>query len=96
MWSGGARAWPAGAGGGMGARAREKGGRKIVGKLWWQKRKRREEEERRMGSTPTRVALFIEGSTNPPFAVPSAIQHASTALFREVRAKITVDSLLIG
>jgi hypothetical protein len=39
MWSGGARAWPAGAGGGMGARAREKGGRKIVGKLWWQKRK---------------------------------------------------------
>jgi hypothetical protein len=33
MRGGGASAWPAGAGGWMGARARKQGGRKIAGKL---------------------------------------------------------------
>jgi hypothetical protein len=61
--SSGARVWPVGTGGWMGARAREQSSRKTVGKQWWQKRERREEEERWMGSTPTRAALFIGGST---------------------------------
>jgi hypothetical protein len=44
-----------------------------------------------MGSTPPRAALFIGGPPNLPVAVPSAVQHASTALFREVREKIKAD-----
>jgi hypothetical protein len=44
-----------------------------------------------MGSTPTRAALFIGGPPNLPVAVPSAVQHAPTALFREVREKIKAD-----
>jgi hypothetical protein len=44
-----------------------------------------------MGSTSPRAALFMGGSRNPPVAVPSAVQHVSTALFREVREKIKAD-----
>jgi hypothetical protein len=44
-----------------------------------------------MGSTPTRAALFMGGPLNLPVAVPSAVQHAPTALFREVREKIKAD-----
>jgi hypothetical protein len=47
-----------------------------------------------MGSTPTRAALFIGGPLDLPVAVPSVVQHASTALFREVREKIAADSSL--
>jgi hypothetical protein len=44
-----------------------------------------------MGSTLPRTALFIGGPSNLPVAVPSAVQHASKALFREVREKIKAD-----
>jgi hypothetical protein len=47
-----------------------------------------------MGSTPTRAALFIGGTTKSAVVVPSAVQHAPTALFREIREKIMVDSSL--
>jgi hypothetical protein len=71
--------------------AEERGSHTIAGKLRRRKWERREEEGR-MGSTLTRATLFIGGVTpNPPGAVPSAVQHASTTLFREVREKITVD-----
>jgi hypothetical protein len=63
-----ASAWPAGAVGWMGVRAgagRSQDRRKATatGKRWEWKRERHEEEEREMGSTPTRAALFIGGST---------------------------------
>jgi hypothetical protein len=45
-----------------------------------------------MGSTPTQAALFIGGPLDLPVAVPSAVQHASTALFREIREKIAPNS----
>jgi hypothetical protein len=44
-----------------------------------------------MGSTPPRAALFIGGPPNLPVAVPSAVQHASMALFREVRENNKAD-----
>jgi hypothetical protein len=44
-----------------------------------------------MGSTPPRTTLFIGGPPNLPVAVPSVVQHVSTALFREVREKIKAD-----
>jgi hypothetical protein len=46
---------------------------------------------RGMGSTPPQAALFIGGPPNLPVVVPSIVQHASTALSREVREKIKAD-----
>jgi hypothetical protein len=60
----------------------------AAGKRREWKRERREGDERGMGSTPTRAALFIGGPPNLPIAVPSAVECASTTLFREVREKI--------
>jgi hypothetical protein len=76
------------------ARARRLQGRNkatAAGKRWEWKRERREGEERGMGSTPTRAALFIGGPPNLLVAVPSTVQHASTALFRHVREKNKAD-----
>jgi hypothetical protein len=47
-----------------------------------------------MGSTPTRAALFIGGPPNLSVAVSATVQHAATALFREVREKIKADCSL--
>jgi hypothetical protein len=46
---------------------------------------------RGMGSTPPWAVLFIGGPPNLPIVVPLAVQHASTALSREVREKIKAD-----
>jgi hypothetical protein len=48
---------------------------------------------RRKGSgvNPASGHLIYMGSTESTVVVPSAVQHASTALFREVREKIKVD-----
>jgi hypothetical protein len=43
------------------------------------------------GVNPAPSHLIYRGSTDLPVAVPSAVQHASTALSREVREKIKAD-----
>jgi hypothetical protein len=98
--SGGASTSLGGAGGWTGGR-----GSKTVARLL-----RRDEREkameveatatggrrRGMGSTPPRAVLFIGGPTDLSIAVPSTVQHASTALSREVREKIKADFSLTG
>jgi hypothetical protein len=49
-----------------------------------------------MGSPPTRLTLFIGGPPNLSVAAPCSVQHAPTALSREVREKIEADFSLIG
>jgi hypothetical protein len=44
-----------------------------------------------MGSTPPRLTLFIEGSTQSSIAAPCSVQHAPTALSRAVSEKIKAD-----
>jgi hypothetical protein len=44
-----------------------------------------------MGSPPTRLTLFIGGPPNLSVAAPCSVQHAPTALSREVREKIEAD-----
>jgi hypothetical protein len=44
-----------------------------------------------MGSTPPRLTIFIAGPPNLSVAAPCSVQHAPTALFREVSKKIKAD-----
>jgi hypothetical protein len=44
-----------------------------------------------MGSTPPRLTLFIGGPPNLSVTAPYSVQHAPTALSREVRDKIEAD-----
>jgi hypothetical protein len=44
-----------------------------------------------MGSPLTRLTLFIGGPPNLSVAAPCSVQHAPTALSREVREKIEAD-----
>jgi hypothetical protein len=86
-----ARAWPELEAGWVGAGARRsqenlrRDGRATTVEV------RATEDERRMGSTSPWAALFIGGPPNLSVTVPSTVQHASMALFREVREKIKVD-----
>jgi hypothetical protein len=76
----------------LGARAREHGGHKIVVA---QKESKGDGGERKktkgLGSPSTQVTLFIGGPPNLSVAAPCSIQHAPTALSREVREKIEAD-----
>jgi hypothetical protein len=73
-------------------------GSKAVARLWEsygggsQSDGRKKKAE--WGQHRPRPPYLQRGPLNPPVAVPSAIQHASTALFREVREKITADPSL--
>jgi hypothetical protein len=75
----------------------EQGGRKITAKL-----RRRESDgsgsesdarkkKGEWGQPRPGPPYLWGGPPNLPVAVPSAAQHASTALFREVREKIKTD-----
>jgi hypothetical protein len=44
-----------------------------------------------LGSPPTRLTLFIRGPPNLSVAAPCSVQHALTALSREVCEKIEAD-----
>jgi hypothetical protein len=44
-----------------------------------------------LGSPPPWLTLFIGGPPNLSVAAPCSVQHAPTALSREVREKIEVD-----
>jgi hypothetical protein len=75
----------------------ERSGRKIVGKLQRRKRERREEEEERMGSTPTRAALFIGGSTGSahcgPFRRTTCYNGSISIILREDCTRFVVNKL---
>jgi hypothetical protein len=93
-WGGGASTWLAGLGGRMGARV---GARRLQesyggGKATAVEVRATGGRRKGNGVNPASGRLIYRGGPpNLPVAVPSAVQHASTALFREVREKIKAD-----
>jgi hypothetical protein len=96
VWSGGASTCLAGAGAWMGARGRKTVAREL---------RRRESDDdgsesdrRKMkgewGLPRLGPPYFLGGPPNLPIAIPSAVQHTSTTIFREVCTKIKADFLL--